>query len=375
MTEQTLIVQPTFPEYRRGFLEAVSNKIAIHLICSESSPDGAEGVATNMTFGSDTVECIALPGYLFWQKGVVSALWRRRPTVLVIGGNPRYLSSVVALFVAKLRGVRIVLWGHARSSTSGAVGTWLRTRLMYLADQILVYYTDEIPLLPERLRVRAAGVGNSVDTDGIVAVGNGISESELHVFGQKNGFAGRPLLVTLGRLTSKARVDRVIRAIAKVNQGGNDAILAIIGDGPVRKELEELVAELQIEDSVLWTGEISDDAALSLWMRSACIFVYGGAVGLSLIHAFAYGLPAVISSRVEDHNPEALLFVEGAHGAMFDARDSDSLAAVLSEQLEDPAKLVAMGDSAQAMVVDQLGIDRMANRFVAAIAKARSGSR
>ena len=367
MNGETLIVQPAMPEYRRGFLDRVAQQLPIRVMYSTSSPDGASSHSSETAFDRDVVDCVPLPMYLFWQKGVVASVWRRPPRHLVIGGNPRYLSSVVAALVAKLKGVHITWWGHARSSTSGSFGTWLRTRMMRLADRVLVYYPEEIPLLPRRLQDRAAGLDNSIDTDRIIALCRDITDDQLAGFVARNGIAQQPLLITLGRLTRKARADRVIRALAELRQSGSDARLAFVGDGPERQALETLAGDLGVAEAVIWAGEVLDEHQLAMWMRSACLFVYGGAVGLSLIHAFAYGLPAVISSDPRDHNPEALLFVDGEFGAAFDADAAESLATVLRDLLGDERALAAMGQAAQEMVASRLGIDRMADRFVAAV--------
>ena len=102
-------------------------------------------------------------------------------------------------------------------------------------------------------------------------------------------------------------------------------------------------------------------------MKSASAFVYAGAVGLSLIHAFAYGLPAIISSDMNDHNPEALLFRDGECGATFLRDDVDSLADTICRQLGNPDALQAQGARAYVIAHDRLGIDRMAARFLAAL--------
>ena len=221
--------------------------------------------------------------------------------------------------------------------------------------------------MPRRLQRRATGINNSIDTARVMRHSQSVQNDDLLRLAKSNRFEKTQLLITVGRLTPKARVDRLIRALAILRDSGCSVKLAIVGDGPQLPELQALAKRLGVADAVIWTGELLDESRLALWMRSACLFVYGGAVGLSLIHAFSYGLAAVISSNMDDHNPEALLFADQKFGSTFDANNEQSLGSVLKRQLENPAELQSMGREAQRMVLGRLGIEQMSDRFVDAI--------
>ena len=58
------------------------------------------------------------------------------------------------------------------------------------------------------------------------------------------------------------------------------------------------------------------------------LFVYPGGVGLSLIHAMAYGLPSIIHDDRWRHMPEIAAFQDGRTGRTFEREDPGSLASV-----------------------------------------------
>ena len=56
------------------------------------------------------------------------------------------------------------------------------------------------------------------------------------------------------------------------------------------------------------------------------LFIYPGSVGLSLIHAYNYGLPSIIFSDMRYHMPESAAFKEGFNGISYKKDSATSLA-------------------------------------------------
>src|SRR5690606_3223501 len=101
-------------------------------------------ILTEEEFERDWAEALGptrsiLPG-LFWQCGAASVPLKLRD-IVVISGNPRYLSSLLLLVRARLRGARPIWWGHYRSSTSRSWRLALRLILMR-GSHALLFYTD-----------------------------------------------------------------------------------------------------------------------------------------------------------------------------------------------------------------------------------------
>lgn len=104
---------------------------------------------------------------------------------------------------------------------------------------------------------------------------------------------GRYRIVASGRLVAEKQFQGLIRAFAAICRQIADWDLWIWGDGPLRVELERLVAELQLDDRVKIAG-----ATKYLWekMLESHLFVLTSShegFPNALLEAMALGLPAV----------------------------------------------------------------------------------
>lgn len=84
---------------------------------------------------------------------------------------------------------------------------------------------------------------------------NGVSERRM-----RPPLAGPPRLVYAGRLSPEKGVDRLLRVFARVRAAVPDAVLDILGDGPLRASLETLSGSLGVSDSVQFHGHLMRDA-------------------------------------------------------------------------------------------------------------------
>jgi glycosyltransferase involved in cell wall biosynthesis len=290
---------------------------------------------------------------LDWQSGAVSIPFDPCD-VIVVPGGPRNLSAVFLLMRAKLKGARTIWWGHYWSSTSQGWRAAIRFALMRLADQLLFYTDLEVDdyraHTPRRAQKPASALNNGVATNQIVTLRRPYSAGE----------RGRNILF-IGRLTEKAELDLLLHALAR--PGCNDVTLHVIGDGEQRSQLAELAGELGVEDRVRWCGATKDEAAIAALANRCALFVYAGGVGLSLVHALAYGLPAIVHDDRWNHMPEIAALKPGVNGATFRKGDADALADAIGQALSDPEGLEAKSAAAIETTDRTFNTDDMARRF------------
>lgn len=77
-----------------------------------------------------------------------------------------------------------------------------------------------------------------------------------------------PTVLYLGRLQKYKRVDLVIRAVARLREGGTSARLVIAGRGHALEDLRRLVRQLHLEDSVEFAGFVSEEKKRELFRRA-----------------------------------------------------------------------------------------------------------
>ncbi len=103
---------------------------------------------------------------------------------------------------------------------------------------------------------------------------------------------GPPIILGVGRLTPQKDFPTLIDAFRRV-RARQPCRLAILGEGPLRRELETLVAAHGMTDSVALPGWVENPYA---WMARSALFVLSSVhegFGLVLVEAMAVGCPAV----------------------------------------------------------------------------------
>jgi glycosyltransferase involved in cell wall biosynthesis len=195
---------------------------------------------------------------------------------------------------------------------------------------------------------------------------------DLDLFQPDGAFnAGVQRLVHVGTLTRVKDQATLVHAFSRLRQAGTRATLEIVGDGPLRTELERLARELGIGDAVCFRGGV-DHANLPPIYRSASAFVVSSrheAQGMVAIEAAACGIP-VVGTRV-GVMPE-LTSAVSAPG------DADALAASVAATLGDPEPLaraaLARARSDFELEACVSGFRRLYARLAAARAPSTSGT-
>lgn len=147
-----------------------------------------------------------------------------------------------------------------------------------------------------------------------------------------------PVVLFVGRLTEKKGCEYLIRAMSLAQQQIEQAELVILGDGPLRQDLEELARQKLRRYRFL--GFQPPDVVKD-WMNRASILTVpsvtasnGDSEGLPMVvvEAQAMGLPIIGS--IHAGIPEAV--VHGETGFLFTERDWDAMAKYIVELLSYP---------------------------------------
>ena len=146
--------------------------------------------------------------------------------------------------------------------------------------------------------------------------------------------AARPTVAFVGRLFRKKGVDVLLRAMALVRDEVPDAVLQIVGDGPERDALEQLVRELSLRDAVEMHGFVANGEIPSriggTWLQ-VVPSVWEEPFGLVTIEAMMRGT-AVIASNTGGPSEVVL---DGESGLLVPPGDVHALAAAMVALLRD----------------------------------------
>jgi len=182
-------------------------------------------------------------------------------------------------------------------------------------------------------------IGNFVDTP------RRIDEAEKNALREQLGLQGSRVLAGIGRLHPNKGWADLLQAFARLpdSTNGTSLQLLMVGDGPLREELEQLATQLGISSRVHWTGWQPDPAP---YYQLADVFVCASVhepLGNVILEAWA-NRALLVSTRAQ--GPLELM-QDGMNGLLAPLSDSVGLAEVLQTALtlgtEDKTRLIETG--------------------------------
>ena len=157
----------------------------------------------------------------------------------------------------------------------------------------------------------------------------------------------KPFFLAINRFVSKKNLPFLLSAYANYRQlVGNSAWnLILCGDGELRLQIEQLINQLQIQDSVHLPGFLQQDQLLSYLAHAKC-FIHASVQeqwGLVVNEAMAAGLPVLVSNRCGCYED---LIIEGVNGFGFDPENSQQLTELMLKISSEESDLHTMGNAA-----------------------------
>jgi glycosyltransferase involved in cell wall biosynthesis len=140
---------------------------------------------------------------------------------------------------------------------------------------------------------------------------------------------GKKVILYVGRLAEEKNISFLIRAFNKVRS--DDSVLVIVGNGPLRNDLESEVTELGIIDKVIFTGR-KEGKELYSWYAIGQIFVLPSThepFGAVVNEALLAGCQVLVSKFAG-----ASTLIENGNGEVFDPYDQEELKTKLQRRLE-----------------------------------------
>lgn len=372
------VVTNILPGYRQGFYDRLFSRrdLITTVYCQPSIP----GMNVRVIHGRYP-ERVRLLKALSAKAEAIA--WQFTPwrallfgyDVVFVDGNPRILSHVVLATLLRLFRRNVVLWTMAHSYRGNRFTE--RTRLFWtrMFNHLLVYTEAEVGYLRQLgfTKHDISAMNNGLDQSRIDEIIARWSSPELEEWRRGKDLASRTILLSCARLDPKNRFEHVVAALPAIVRCIPDVMWCIIGSGTEAARLRSLVEQEALHHYVRFVGELHEEHELAPWFLSAAAFVHPAAVGLSLLHAFGYGLPVITHDNANHHGPEFAAFHQRLSGRVFREDDPVSLAAAVIELMRDTSALASMRQHVQHVVRTQYNADVMVQRF-AAIAKGATGT-
>lgn len=354
------VIQRVLPSYRAPFFEMLAGACSggLTLLAGQPRPDEAID-AVDAIRGVNLIRLqnrhlFKGPAYLCIQRGLEAALRQANPDALIVEANPRYLSTPPALRWMKRQNRPVIGWGLG---AGGGALAFLRRSFLMQFDALLTYS-----------QTGAAGYAAAgFNPARIFVAPNAAAGRPRQALPQRApGFSGRPVVLFVGRLQTRKRLDLLLQACAALPEALQPR-LVIVGDGPARPEVESAVQSFYPSAEL---AGAQHGPALEPYFRQADLFVLPGTGGLAVQQAMSWGLP-VIAAEADGTQAD---LVRAENGWQVQPGSLDSLTAALSDALGDAARLRQMGAASYRIVAEEINLESMTAAFIKALQAVRSHS-
>jgi glycosyltransferase involved in cell wall biosynthesis len=281
---------------------------------------------------------------------LVREMRRRRPDVVLVRG---YNAEMLGRIAAIIAGVpHRVVWLHYCGDHDD------RTRVRRLADRLLDRRTDAY-FGVARAQVRYLADDLGYPAHKIRIIYNGVDPTGYRPADEQRARAllgidpQRPVVGVVGRLIPQKDHILLLQAARRLIEEFPDLTVLVVGDGPMRRQIEHAAAELGLADHVLLVGTRPDvpDILPALTIFTLC--PYDECFPIALLEAMASGRPAICT----DVGGLGEMLADGITGYLVPPRDPVALADRLAKLLHDPQLCQRMGAAARARVELEFGLD------------------
>ena len=241
---------------------------------------------------------------LFLIPGIIPSLRKNIQNFDIVHINEHYCVHNIAIsYYARKQGIPYVVQPHGaaltyfqKESSKKIFDNMFARRILDKATKVLVLNGDEAE------KLREFGVSDKK----IVLVSNGIDISEFQdlphrgLFRRRLGIENEIMLLYLGRIHKAKGLDLLLSSFADVLKSQSDVKLVIVGpDDGFKNDLERQAKDLEISDSIFFTGPMYGADKLSAYVDSDIFILPSNyeAFGLTIIEAWACHVPVIITER------------------------------------------------------------------------------
>jgi sugar transferase (PEP-CTERM/EpsH1 system associated) len=315
--------------------------------------------------GVDLVELHKPPGHGFALYPRVFRLLRQLRPALVHTRNLAALEMSVPAWAA---GVPVRVHGEHGWDMADPAGQSRRHRLLRRGYAPFVSHYIALSAHLERYLTAIVGIA----PERVTRICNGVDPRRFAPASDSSGPPGLPfgrgghwLVGTVGRLQAIKDQVNLVRAfahwLAQDELAGERARLVIVGDGPLRPQVEQAVREAGLGERVWLAGERQDIPRILGALD--CFVLPSRAEGISntLLEAMACGLP-VVATAVGGNGE---LVLPGETGQLVPPEHPAALAEALATYFRDPGLALRHGAAGRRRVEAQFSLDVMVSRYLA----------
>ena len=220
------------------------------------------------------------------------------PEYRILHSHVRSYASLY-LPVARAHGVKTIIHSHSTSTgggVKGAVKSVMQMPLRYQADVLMACSVDAgIWLFGKRAceSERFVLLPNGIDVRRFV-----LNPEKRKQYRQELGLEGRWVIGNVGRFYDVKNHTFLLDAFQKAHEREEDAVLLLVGVGPLQQEMAQKAVDLGVAEQVIMTGNRDDVPEL---LGAMDVFAFPSlweGLPMTVVEAQAAGLPCVLSDTI-----------------------------------------------------------------------------
>lgn len=177
------------------------------------------------------------------------------------------------------------------------------------------------------------------------------------------------VVIYTGRLSHEKGLRSLLGGFALASRKRARTVLLLIGDGPLRPELQTLAQAHGLNENQIRFIGLVEASQIPAWLRASDIFALTSpneGFSCSLLEAMATGLPSVVSGI-----PANLQLVDpGVHGLTVRHDDEAGIGDAILRLLDNAAERGRMSQAARQRVCENYSTERIVERYEALFSRA-----
>ena len=280
--------------------------------------------------------------------GILNYLHQKPSSIIIVHGW-KYFTFVLTIVAARLLGHTVVLrgenpWNQERQKNKIITAVkHLYLRCLFLFVHKVLYIGKQNKMFYEHLGIKQGDLlyaPYSVDNKRFRDYFKNTTKQQAK---EKLGIPAEVKVVLYsGKYIAKKRPSDLLKAFAALQI--SNVILVMVGEGELRAEMENFIAQHELKERVVLTGFINQ-SQIPVYYRASDVFVMcsglGETWGLSINEALNFGIPVIVSDTCGSAYD---LVDEGVNGSMFKTGNIQQLTAALYKYLntdEEDKKQIA----------------------------------
>jgi glycosyltransferase involved in cell wall biosynthesis len=226
-------------------------------------------------------------------------------------------------------------------------------------DRIVLKHFDAVAAVSDSVadQLRAYGV----PAEKIRAIANGI---DVHAFEQSSphsaiSASGNKVIGMVARLDLQKGFEYLLQAVRDLRNTAEEFTVVIVGEGPDRKTIEDLITEYRLESTVILAGQQSDMPGIYAALDIFVLPSLNEGLPMTVLEAMAASKP-VVATRV---GAIPNVICDGENGLLVNPQDSKGLQDAIARLLHDPNLCRYLGEQSHQWVTQNYTAEAMAVKY------------